>query len=721
MRTHPLRNVWAALAGLLLMLVGAANAQATATRIVVLPFDAEASIEAFALAFPSALQRALNEIDGVYVPAVGDAAVVAQRLVDAGGDTLAEVARVFAADAVVLGRVRGSDALTLDLVVELGDGVERNRSVSGRLGDLAALWRAAADAVLEMVAVAPSLGDLADLRRVLGDVPSLPSLGPVAASSARVPGVRLDQLAAAATLDPESAWVRGEFARALALAGEGVRALEEAQRVLELGTGAETLALVGIVRLSQGDPSARDAFEAALAANPAHGVALVGLAQSGVAGDAAVPLLERAIAASPRLVDAHLALAELQTSQARVIQVLRRASGSLPDSQAVQLALVDTALGSGDVRGAVELLRAAVADPVGRRGAIYLLAARLPTEASRDALAFVREGLQVFPADTDLRRLEIDLLRAAGDVDGATAALQSWVESGAAPAAVVGTWAETLAVQGRFDEAQQWLASVADVDADADLRAAQVELAAGRARAALTSLEASVASGEADALRRTLYAIALGRIGRVEEATTMLQNVIAESSVAAAGTRASEAGALAERALTVLAEQRQVSGGDAVALSAEASAAFEQGLYALETGDLATARDAFVRARSVDDAGLLAFYEGYARQVLGDPRGAITAYQAARADLGDNDVLLNNLGYAQLQVGRLDLSLETLRQATTVNPDNARAHLNLGLTYYGLARFDDAVDAFDVALALDPTLTAAAGGVIDDARRRAGR
>jgi len=721
MQPHLHRTVLAAFAGLLLTAVGAANAQASATRIVVLPFDADASIEAFALAFPSALQRALNEVDGVYVPAVGDAAVVAQRVVDAGGDALAEVGRVFGADAVVLGRVRGSDALTLDLIVELRDGSDRNRSVNGRLGDLAALWRAAADAILEMVDVTPSLGDLADLRRVLGDVPSLPSLGPIGASSARVPGVRLDQLEAAATLDPDSAWVRSELARALALSGDGPRAMVDAERALELGPSAETHALVGIVRLSQGEPSAREAFEAALAANPAHGVALVGLAQSGVAADTAAQLLERAIAASPRLVDAHLALAELQTSPARVIQVLRRASGSLPDSLTVQLALVDTALAAGDARGAVELLRAAVADPVGRRAPSYLLAARLPAESSRDALAFVREGIQVFPGDPDLRRLEIDLLRAAGDADGATSALQAWVETGSAPAADVGTWAGALAAQGRFDEAQQWLATVADVDADADLRSAQVELAAGRARAALTSLEPSVASGEADALRRALYAIALGRVGRVDEASAMLQTVIAEAAASDASGRTREAGELAERALTVLAEQRQVSGGDAVALSAEASTAFEQGLYALETGDLATARDAFVRARSVDDAGLLAFYEGYARQVLGDPRGAITAYQAARADLGDNDVLLNNLGYAQLQVGRLDLSLETLRQATAVNPDNARAHLNLGLTYYGLARFGDAVGAFDVALALDPTLAAAAGGVIDDARRRAGQ
>ena len=655
------------------------------------------------------------------MPAVGDAAVVAQRVADADGEVLSEVRRVFGADAVVLGRIRGSDALTIELVVATQAGDERNTTVSGRLGDLAALWRAAADGVLGLLDISPSLADLADLRRVLADVPSLPSLGPVGSSSARVPGIRLDQLEAAAALDPDSSWVIGELARIAAISGDGERALREAERAVELGAHAEAYALLGMVRLAQNDPAAGEAFEAALSANPAHGVALAGLARSGVGPERAAQLLEEAIAAAPRLVDAHLALAELQTSPARVIQVLRRASAWLPDSAAVQLALVDTALDAGDARGAIELLRSAVSDPVGRRPAIYLLAARLPAELARDALALAREGRDVFPADPDLRRLEIDLLRAAGDAGGASAALGAWVETGSAPVREVVAFAEALASQGRFEEAQEWLATIADVDDDADVRSARIELAAGRARAALTTLEPRVASGGADALRRTLYAIALGRIGRADEATAMLDDVARSAAAPEADARTLEAGMLAERAMAVLADQRQISGADAIALTPDASTAFEQGLFALENGDMETARDAFVRARGFDDAGLLAFYEGYARQVLGDPRGAIGAYQAARDELGDNDVLLNNLGYAQLQVGRLDLALDTLRLALEANPDNARAHLNLGLTFYGLSRFADAVEAFDDALALDPALAGVAGTVIGDARRRSGR
>jgi tetratricopeptide (TPR) repeat protein len=718
MRTPPLRTVAAALAGFLLTLGSWAAAQAP-YRIVVLPFDAEDSVEAFALGFPTALQRALNEIDGVYVPSVGDAGVVLQRAITGGVDPLAAVRRVFASDTVALARIVGSDALSVELVVLRGE-EERVAQLSGRSGDLASLWKAIADAVLEEAGVVPSVAGRAAMRRVLDDVPSLPSLGPVGLAASRLPGARLDQLESAATLDPDSGWVRSELARARALAGDGVRARADAEAAVRLAPGVESRALLGVVLLAMNDATgARTAFEAALAANAWHAVSLVGLAQTSSADGARGELLERAVAAAPRLVDAQLALASIQTSPTRTVQVLRRAATALPDSPAVQGALIEAALEAGDPRGALELLRAAVADPVGRNSLVYALAGMLPAEVRDGALAIAREGIERFPDASTLRRLEVELLRQAGDGAAAEAALRAWVETGAAPVEDVLALAEALAARGAADEAQAWLATIADAG-DADLRSAQVDLAAGRSRSALATLEPSVTAGEADPWRRTLYAIALGRTGRRAEAIEQLERLIAEGAATGASAEAAEAAILAARGLAVLQEQGQIDEGAAVAaIRGEAAEAFEQGLYALEIGDLPAARDAFGRARSLQDVGVVAFYEGYTRQMLGDPRGAIASYQAARGDLGDNDVLLNNLGYAQLQVGRLDLALETLRTAVTVNPGNARAHLNLGLAHYGLARFVDAVASFDAALAIDPSLAANAGPTIEDARRRA--
>jgi tetratricopeptide (TPR) repeat protein len=175
---------------------------------------------------------------------------------------------------------------------------------------------------------------------------------------------------------------------------------------------------------------------------------------------------------------------------------------------------------------------------------------------------------------------------------------------------------------------------------------------------------------------------------------------------------------VALRALDVLGEQRLVTGDAELALEGDAAVAFEQGLYALEIGEYAAAAEAFARARAVQDAGLLAFYEGFARQSHGDVRGAIRAYLDAREELADNDVLLNNLGFAQLQVGRIDLALETLRAAVAANAGNAQAQLNLGLIHYQLGDFGAALSRFEEALAIAPELGEGVMPFVEEARRR---
>ncbi len=707
---RPLAPRLAALVAAVALAFGAsAAAQDDPTRIVFLPFDAGSSIEALGLAVPSVLQQAFNELDQVYAPPVGDAGLVLQRLIGGGReDALEQLGAAFGADVVVLGRVTGSDALVLELAVVV-DGVERTARVEGRVGDLAGWWRAAAEAVLRESGMSPSAVDRTALLAVLADAPSLPSLGPLATAAARLPGVRVDQLEAAAALDAGSAWVRSELARTRVLSGDVAGALTDADAAVALRASVEVLATQGVVRLVAGDVAgAAEAFQAALERNPVHAVALVGLAQTVPAAERAA-LLARAVAAAPRQVDAQLGLASLQTSTSGAIQSLRRAVEQLPDSPSVLAALVDVTVGAGDARGALDLLRAAAARPLGRTPTVYTVAGRLPESVAGEALAFVREGAALFPEAAELRRLEAELLRRAGDAAGSEAALRAAVDANPGSVADVRALARLLAERGAADDAQALWATVADRAPDADLTSAELDLAAGRARAALATLEPVVAAGGADVERRTLYGIALGRVGRVDEARAVLTSVLQDDADAT----------LAARALALLDEQGRLGSEADLELSGDAAAAFERGLTALELGEFARAAEAFAAARALQEAGLLAFYEGYARQRAGDPRSAIAAYEAARTSLGDQDVLLNNLGYAHLQVGRFDRALATLTAAVAANPANARAHLNLGLTYYGSSRFPEAVAAFDRALELDPTLEASAADAIADARARA--
>ena len=82
----------------LLVVLGAALlnvAAAQVTRVAVFPFDVAASTQAYQLGLPGALQRALNQLPGVYAVPVGDVALVANKAHDAELDVNALVGVLF--------------------------------------------------------------------------------------------------------------------------------------------------------------------------------------------------------------------------------------------------------------------------------------------------------------------------------------------------------------------------------------------------------------------------------------------------------------------------------------------------------------------------------------------------------------------------------------------------------------------------------------------------
>ncbi|MBA2666168.1 MAG: tetratricopeptide repeat protein [Trueperaceae bacterium] len=691
------------------MLAGAAFAQTSVTRIVLVPFDATRSVEALGLATPGALQRALNQIDSVYVPPIGDALIVLQRATQAGVDPIAEIERLFLADAVVLGRFSGTTELEVELVVSLA-GDDRTETIRGSTNDLTALWRTLAERIVALANVSASGTELAEMRGAIASAPETAVLGPLGTATARLPGVRLDDLETALALDDASPWLRSEAARVAALQGQLERAVTLASEAAAAAPNeVEIRAIEGVVKSAAGDTAgAEAAFRAALASNPAHAIALAGLGDLVAETSEQVALLERAIASSPRLVDAHLGLAVRQTTPQARLQALRRAAERLPDSVTTQRVLVETVLASGDARGALALLRQAVGDPVGASPALYSLASLFPASVGAEALDVVREGRERFPTSTALAIAEAELLVGSGEFDAAEDVLRQVVDENPDAVNVAEALSTVLARSGRIDEARAVLEGLTTRPDDLEIRLIELQLAAGRARVVLEQLEPRMAAGDGDLTVRTLYGVALGRVGRLDEAKRVLEEVVAEDAENEA----------ALRALDVLEEQRLVTGDADLALEGDAAIAFEQGLYALEVGEYAAAAEAFARARSLQDAGLLAFYEGFARQNHGDVRGAITAYTAAREELADNDVLLNNLGFAQLQVGRIDLALDALQGAVAANPANAQAQLNLGLIHYQVGNFTDALTRFEEAVRLAPELEESVGPFVEEARRR---
>lgn len=707
-----LARPWIALAAVVLAPLAMAQGPTVQARVAVLPFDVDASVQAYQLGLPAALQHALNQLPGVYAPPVGDTALVANKAADAEQDALAVVGRLFDATAVVTGQVAsGGGGVRATLAVTVGGATT---TVEAQGSDPAGLAQDVAVAVARLVRPNVTNAELDAVRAAARQTPSVPSLGPTGVAASGLPGARVADLATAAELDASSAWVHVQHARALALAGALTEAADAARVAIGLAPDdAEAQATAGVVFEAAGaTDEAADAFARALSVNPAHAVALAGRAALAAADDAnASADLQAAIDAYPRFVDAYLRLADRQPDPQRALQTMRRAEAYAPESVLLRGSVMQRLIDAGDARGALAYLQQTLGEPLARSAAMYALARRLPSSVAAEGLRLVDAGQQLYPDSTELVVAEADLLLQSGRDDEAEALLGPLFTQNPSNVSVGNLLAVAQARRGDVDAARRTFESLRGEGADVDRALAELYLAAGRSAAALAVLEPLAAAAPDDAGVQALYGTALVRMGRLDEGAAALATAL----------QLEPGQPLASRSLALLEQQRQLTGEADIVFGEEAGAAFQQGLYALDVEDYAAAAQAFARSREIEENPLAAFYHGYARQLLGETRAAVADYQTALESFPDSDIVLNNLGYAQLELGRFDLALDYLRRAVAANPENARAHLNLGLARFAIGRYDDAITSFEEAARLDPSLTGTTDQLIANARERAGQ
>ncbi len=701
----------------LLIVLGAALlplAAAQVTRVAVFPFDAATQAQAYQLGLPSAVQRALNQLPNVYAPPVGDVALVANKALGAELDPDEVVGRLFDAGALVTGQVglAAGGGVQATVNVEVAGAVQ---TVQATGADPAALAVSVAEGVARIVAPNAPAAALDRLRATAGDSPSLPSLGPTGLSASGLPGAAAAELAVAADLDPQSAWVLSEHAKAVALAGDLAAAAELAARAAAAAPeDAEVQATAGVVLRSAGQADeAAGAFSRALATNPSHAIALVGRASlPELTGSDAVADLQAATAAYPRFVDAYLRLAELEPDAVRGLQTLRRAERFAPESLLLRGTIVDLLVEGGRANDALAYLQQAVQEPLARSAALYGLARVLPSSHAQQALALVSQGEELYPESTELKVARADLLVKTDDPAGAAELLRPVYDANPSNREVGAMLAVALARSGDLEGARQVYEAQRGSGAQVERGLAEIYLAAGRAAGALQLLEPLAQAEPQDPQLQALYGTALMRMGRLDDGRAALDRALELDA----------GNALAQRSLSLLEQQSQLTGDADVTFTEEAGVAFQQGLYALDVGDYAAARDAFDRSLSVQSGNpLAAFYRGYTRQLAGDDRGAISDYLTALEGFPQSDIVLNNLGYAYLLTGRHDLALTNLRSAIAANDANAQAHLNLGLVYMATQSYAQALAAFEAAVERDPALGTTLQELIATARQRAGQ
>jgi len=683
------------------------------TRVVAVPLQGPPELAPWQLGIATALQRSLNVIDGVYVPPIGDAVVLAERADAAGGDAGAAVRERFEADLLLGGRVASAPAgldVTLERVDTSGEVSSHTVTVSA---DPATAMPLIVEAAIEVLGLEATPSDVTAALAVAAQAPSVEGLRAVALASSRLVAPDEAALRAADELAPGRSWILAERARAASLAGRH----DEARALASTATDAQpedveawTIRAVVALRAGEREASAQ-AYRTALERNPSHAIARAGLAGT-LSGENALREYQRALDAYPRLLEAHLAIAEIQGG-ARGLQTLRSAAAWLPDSVRLHRTVLQRVVAAGDPAGAVRYLRDVLEQPLARSADGFALAAELPpgrNEAARELLA---RGAEEFPSDVSLALAEARFLRELGEAAAAEARLRPFAEAAPDDARIANALALTLVAQQRLAEAREVLDVVSDNSATVRFNLAQALLEAGLPRAAVEELapdmEGDAADAPADPEVWAVYGTALAGAGRFELAREALARALELDAEQP----------LALRTLRRLEERAEVAPGTSEALPPEARAAFDRGLTHLEQGrneqaatELRIAYDA-----TPGETPLLAFYLANALQRDGRVAEALELYDEVVEAFPESGTVLNNYGFAWLQVGRYDRALTTLREAVALAPDNARAHLNLGLTYYGLSRFGDALAEWDVATELDPSLAPS----IEETRRRAER
>lgn len=147
-------------------------------------------------------------------------------------------------------------------------------------------------------------------------------------------------------------------------------------------------------------------------------------------------------------------------------------------------------------------------------------------------------------------------------------------------------------------------------------------------------------------------------------------------------------------------------------------------------GQTVNAIDPFQAAMRVSTPGLRKAYfstsEGVEQLIaMGDALGvyrsnfsaAAELYQLAIESLPDHTTLINNLAVTQFNQAVFDKAVENLRKLLLLDPTNAQARTNLGVSLIMLDQSEEAIDEFKLALEHDPQFLAAAGWMIGEKNR----
>src|SRR5690625_3964422 len=450
----------------LLCLLGTLASAQAPLRVLVLPFDADATAENYGLGLAAGVQRGLNSLEGVYVPPVGDGALLVGRLLSTETGLTSTVTSLFRADAIVSGALTATDSQLNVTLAFSGPMFPEPKQTSLTVSAVSsALVRETVETVLAELGVSVDSAVQARIDTIAAQAPSIYGMGPFGTAAARL-GANVTALAGALETDGHSSWVHSEHARALMINGDAQAALAASERALSLNRNDAEVLVNHAIILTQLDRAQEAAaiYDEALALNSWHAIALTGQALLQADNARARALLERATESYPRMVDAWLDQVALAPDTGRALQLLRRATTYLPESIQLHREFVLRTIAAGDAEAALTYLR---------------------ERLSAEGIAFAREGAAVFPDSTIPGLAEAHLLRRNGQLAEAETLLRTLHTAHPDDAEVVNQLAITVATAGRVSEARELFEQLSGTSPAVQRQLAPVLLLEGQSGAAL--------------------------------------------------------------------------------------------------------------------------------------------------------------------------------------------------------------------------------------------
>ena len=687
---------------LLLLILSLSHAQSV-QRIVLLPFDAANANEAYSLGLPSAVRRSLNVVDGLFTPPMTDVIGASRRLQSLGQHSPHRFAVDFEASLVVVGRLSSSgNNISLQLLMFDAQGQEVNNVLlQGDVNDPQTLSAQSVNAILMQLGVNLTANDQGQVAQVISSVPSLPSLRLAALSETRLVSISNAEFDAASALAPSSSWLLSERARNLSQSGRMDEALQHAAQAVGFNPqDIEAWIIKGFIEGFMGQvDAASSSFAQALALNPSHAQAVQGRSRTQSSLEARIADLEQAITLYPRFANAYLELAELYREQndPKAIQVLRTGALKAVDSLNLHRSFILEAVATGDSSGAAAYISQLASSE--NNSNYYRLAILLPSSHFADALNIVRQGQQRFPGEAAPILAEAELYEQQEQYPSALATLQRALDLAPNNIEIINALALSFARAGELDSARATLESAAGSSQNSTLNfnLAQIYLEAGQDEAALGVLEGLFNYLVDDAEYLTIYGIALGRVGRSEQALNVLDRALSLNPNASQAIEVKQAIEQAVAALPEGVEQND-------SMSDAQRGLFETGLAELEGRNFEQAIQQLEQAQSYGEHGAITFYLSAAYQAVGRYNDAITGYEKLVESRPDDSTVLNNLGFAYFQVNNYIRALDFLEQAIASDPENVDANLNLGLAYYSLGQFAKVIAPLEQVVRLRPEL-----------------